>query len=131
MDAANHLVAQAIALGVDWDPEPDAWLPPVNRPDKVICVGLNYRPHAAESKMQIPEYPVLFNKFGTSLVGHQATVRPPYDAHQMDYEAELVIVMGRRCHQVAETEALDYVFGYCNGNDLSARDLQFRTSQWL
>ncbi len=61
----------------------------------------------------------------------EATVSVPADSHQMDYEAELIIVMGRHCARTSESDALSYIYGYCNGNDLSARDLQFRTSQWL
>ncbi len=106
-------------------------LAPVIRPRKIICVGLNYRPHVAESNFEVPSHPVLFNKFPNSVVGQGATVTAPADAQQLDYEAELVIVMGKRCSRVLEEAALDYVFGYCNGNDISARDLQFRTSQWL
>lgn len=106
-------------------------LAPVTRPGKIICVGLNYRPHAMEANFEVPSHPVLFNKFLNSVVGPGATVTAPAGAEQMDYEAELVVVMGKRCSRVSEEEALDYVLGYCNGNDVSARDLQFRTSQWL
>ncbi|NMP22779.1 fumarylacetoacetate hydrolase family protein [Sulfobacillus harzensis] len=106
-------------------------LPPVPEPGKIICVGLNYRPHVAEGHFEIPTHPVLFNKYVSSLVGDGATVRAPGDSEQLDYEAELVIVMGRRAQNVSEQDALNYVFGYTNGNDLSARDLQFRTPQWL
>ncbi len=114
------------------EPEHDyALLAPVTRPGKIICVGLNYRPHVAEANFEVPSHPVLFNKFPNSVVGSGATVDVPADAEQMDYEAELVMVMGKRCSRVSEEEALDYVVGYCNGNDISARDLQFRTSQWL
>lgn len=121
----------AVAAGWAPDPEPTRWLAPVPDARTVICVGLNYRPHAVESGLEIPTHPVLFNKYANALVGHGATVYPPYDAQHLDYEAELVLIMGSTCAQVTEAEALDYVFGYCNGNDLSARDLQFRTSQWL
>lgn len=106
-------------------------LAPVTRPGKIVCVGLNYRPHVAEANFEVPTHPVLFNKFPNSAVGSGATVAVPTGARQMDYEAELVVVMGKRCSRVPEAEALDYVLGYCNGNDISARDLQFRTSQWL
>lgn len=131
LDGLRSDVEWAKRSGMAPDGEPEIWCPPTSRPDKVICVGLNYRPHIAESGMELPSHPVLFPKFGNSLVGHQTRVHPPIEAHQMDYEAELVIVIGRRCANVSEAEALHYVLGYCNGNDLSARDLQFRTSQWL
>lgn len=105
--------------------------PPVTRPEKIICVGLNYRPHVEESRMPIPEYPVLFNKFNNALRGAGEPVKVPGTTQKMDYEAELVMVIGRRCQNVSADQALDYVLGYTNGNDLSARDLQFRTGQWL
>lgn len=102
---------------------------PANR--KIICVGLNYRKHAEEAKMPIPEYPILFNKYNNALSAHGTPVVLPETAEQFDYEAELGIVMGKRAKAVAKDDALDCVFGYCSVNDLSARDLQFRTGQWL
>lgn len=105
--------------------------PCVPNPGKVICVGLNYRRHAAESGMDVPTTPLLFSKFANALAGPDDEVAIPADTAQMDYEAEMTIVIGRRASNVREDEALDYVFGYCNANDLSARDLQFRTAQWL
>lgn len=105
--------------------------PCVPNPGKIICVGLNYRTHAAESGLQPPSSPMLFSKFNNSLAGHGDPVPIPPDTEQMDYEAELAVVIGRRCRGVAREEALDCVFGYCNANDISARDLQFRTSQFL
>ena len=117
--------------GVVTDRLPDEMLAPVTQPGKILCVGLNYRPHARESHLEIPKDSVLFNKYCNAVVGSEYVVHPPADAQQMDYEAELVVIMGRRAVKIAESDALRYVAGYCNGNDLSARDLQFRTSQWL
>lgn len=115
-----------------WTAEASSRLAPcVPRPGKIICVGLNYRRHAEESNMPIPAYPILFNKFNNSLAGHGEPVGLPADALEMDYEAELAIVIGKEAKAVSRDEALDAVFGYCNANDLSARDLQFRTNQWL
>lgn len=105
--------------------------PVVSNPEKIICVGLNYMDHAKETKMELPAFPVLFSKFNNALAAHQETVTIPDDAKKIDYEAELVIVMGKSAKNVSEKEALNYVFGYTAGNDLSARDLQFRTHQWL
>ncbi len=113
------------------DPVRPTFLAPLPRPRNIICVGLNYRPHVAESSMEIPRSPVLFNKYSFAVVGDGAVVRPPQDSSQLDYEAELVVVMGRSASRVEQSRALDYVFGYCNGNDLSDRALQFRTGQWL
>lgn len=105
--------------------------PCVTNPNKIICVGLNYREHAKETNALIPEYPILFNKFNNTLAGHGADIALPRVSEKVDYEAELVIVIGRKAKYVSEEDALDYVFGYCNVNDLSARDLQMRTHQWL
>lgn len=98
---------------------------------KIICVGLNYRRHAAESGMAVPTSPVLFPKYSNSLAASGEGVPLPPNAVQYDYEAELAVVMGQRARDVSEDKALSYVLGYCNANDLSARDLQFRTNQWL
>ncbi len=100
--------------------------------EKVLCIGLNYRQHAIESKMEIPEKPVLFNKFANSLAGHDQDISLLPDYKEYDYEAELVAVIGREAKNVPEEEALSYVFGYTCGNDLSTRDLQFaRGAQWV
>jgi 2-keto-4-pentenoate hydratase/2-oxohepta-3-ene-1,7-dioic acid hydratase in catechol pathway len=105
--------------------------PCVTHPNKIICVGLNYRKHAEETGAPIPEYPILFNKFNNTLTGHGHNVPLPRVSEKVDYEAELVIVIGKKAKYVAKEQALDHVFGYCNVNDLSARDLQTRTAQWL
>lgn len=105
--------------------------PAVPSPQKLICVGLNYRRHADEVKMARPTTPVLFGKFANALAAAGEEIPLPKGAEQFDYEGELTIVMGRRAREVSEADALDYVFGYTVGNDLSARDLQFRTTQWL
>jgi 2-keto-4-pentenoate hydratase/2-oxohepta-3-ene-1,7-dioic acid hydratase in catechol pathway len=105
--------------------------PAVINPEKIICVGLNYVDHAEESKMEVPTSPVLFSKFNNALEGHNHVVKLPNDAVKMDYEAELVMVIGKTAKDVSKEDALSYVFGYTAGNDLSARDLQFRTVQWL
>jgi 2-keto-4-pentenoate hydratase/2-oxohepta-3-ene-1,7-dioic acid hydratase in catechol pathway len=101
-------------------------------PQKIIMVGLNYRRHAEEAKSPIPDTPMLFGKFNNALAAHGDVIRLPTKyAAAFDYEAELIIVIGRLAADVPEAEALDYVFGYSVGNDLSARDLQRRTSQML
>jgi len=105
--------------------------PVITDPEKIICVGLNYINHAKESKMDIPTSPILFSKFNNALAAHGEKVKIPQSAEQMDYEAELVLVIGKTAQNVSEEEALSYVFGYSIGNDVSARDLQFKTNQWL
>ena len=105
--------------------------PCVPSPSKIVCVGLNYRKHAEESNNKVPASPILFNKYNNSLSGHKDSIKLPPDSNQVDYEAELAIVIGKKAKEVSQEKALDYVFGYCAANDLSARDLQFRSNQWL
>jgi 2-keto-4-pentenoate hydratase/2-oxohepta-3-ene-1,7-dioic acid hydratase in catechol pathway len=121
------------AQGKPWllDEETLQFGPCVFNPEKILCVGLNYRRHAAESGAQVPEVPVLFSKFNNALAGFNEAVPLPAIAEQYDYEVELGVVIGRAGKSIAEEQALDYVLGYCNVNDLSARDLQMRTGQWL
>jgi 2-keto-4-pentenoate hydratase/2-oxohepta-3-ene-1,7-dioic acid hydratase in catechol pathway len=104
--------------------------PPVPRPGKVICVGLNYRDHAAESNMAVPKTPVTFSKYVTSIIGEHVPVVIPAVSSQVDYEAELAVVIGRRARRVPVERAWHYVLGYTNLNDISARDLQFADGQW-
>ena len=105
--------------------------PAALNPEKILCVGLNYRAHCAEVPFGAPEYPALFSKFNNALNGHGGEVHLPEGAGELDYEAELVVVMGRRAKNVTEAEAVGAIFGYTAGNDFTARDLQRRTSQWL
>lgn len=112
-------------------PSQDAyWHAPVPRPGKIVCVGLNYRDHAAESKMPVPEKPVLFSKFATSVIGPGEPVVIPPTSEQVDYEAELAVVIGRRAKNVKAPEAYNHVLGYTAFNDVSARDFQFADGQW-
>ncbi len=104
--------------------------PPVPDPQKIICLGLNYRDHAAETGMAEPPAPILFGKFANSLVGPGAAIVRPAATDAVDYEAELAVVIGARCKDVAEADALKYVAGAMNLNDVSARDLQMQTGQW-
>lgn len=105
--------------------------PCVPHPGKIICIGRNYREHAAEVGNPVPDTPLLFSKFSSAVAASGEPIPLIPDAEQYDYEAELAVVIGRTASRVSEGDALNYVFGYCNSNDLSARDLQFRTSQWL
>jgi 2-keto-4-pentenoate hydratase/2-oxohepta-3-ene-1,7-dioic acid hydratase in catechol pathway len=100
-------------------------------PGKIVCIGLNYRKHAEESGMPVPEAPILFSKFPNALAAAGDEVPLPAVAERYDYEAELCAVIGRTARNVSEAQALDHVWGYCCGNDVSARDLQFRSTQWL
>jgi len=106
-------------------------LPPIHRPGKVICIGLNYRAHAEEGGREAPETPAFFAKFATSLRPDGATVELPRWSSKVDYEAEVAFVIGDRCKDVSASAALDHVAGYTLLNDLSARDYQFKTPQWM
>jgi 2-keto-4-pentenoate hydratase/2-oxohepta-3-ene-1,7-dioic acid hydratase in catechol pathway len=106
-------------------------LPPVPDPDKIVCIGLNYRAHAAEAGIDPPESPTFFAKFRNALAAPGTTVPLPAASDKVDYEAEVAFVIGRECSAVSESEAADYIGGYMLLNDLSARDLQFATPQWM
>jgi 2-keto-4-pentenoate hydratase/2-oxohepta-3-ene-1,7-dioic acid hydratase in catechol pathway len=105
--------------------------PVVPNPGKILCVGLNYRQHSKESGMAEPSYPVLFSKFNNALCGAGETIPISPAWKEIDYEAELAVVIGRKTAYVPESEALDHILGYCCANDLSERERQFRSGQWL
>ena len=107
------------------------YAPCVTVPEKILCVGVNYAEHGRECGVNLPKFPILFSKFSSALAAHRQVILLPKTAEKFDYEAELVVVIGREASCVSKEDALSYVFGYTIGNDLSARDLQQRTSQWL
>ena len=104
--------------------------PPIRRPGKILCIGFNYRDHAAEANFEVPAEPPLFSKYANSVIGAGEDVVVPPVTKQPDYEAELAVVIGRVARSVASTHALGYVAGYTCANDVSARDLQVRNLQW-
>jgi 2-keto-4-pentenoate hydratase/2-oxohepta-3-ene-1,7-dioic acid hydratase in catechol pathway len=107
-------------------------LAPIARPSKIVAVGMNYRDHCLEQGGKPPERPVLFAKFPSALMGPNSVIRwDPAVTSQVDYEAELAVIIGRRAFRVSEAEALEYVAGYTALNDVSARDLQFGDRQWV
>jgi 2-keto-4-pentenoate hydratase/2-oxohepta-3-ene-1,7-dioic acid hydratase in catechol pathway len=106
------------------------WFAPVPRPGKIICIGLNYRDHAEESNMPIPEKPVCFSKFSSCVIAPGEPVVIPSTSEQVDYEAELAVVIGRKAKNVSVAHAYNYVLGYTAFNDVSARDFQFADGQW-
>jgi 2-keto-4-pentenoate hydratase/2-oxohepta-3-ene-1,7-dioic acid hydratase in catechol pathway len=106
-------------------------LPPVPDPDKIVCIGLNYRSHAAEAGLEPPDSPTFFAKFRNALASPGAEVKLPAASEKVDFEAEVAFVIGERCRDVAESDAPARVAGYTLLNDLSARDLQFATPQWM
>jgi 2-keto-4-pentenoate hydratase/2-oxohepta-3-ene-1,7-dioic acid hydratase in catechol pathway len=106
-------------------------LAPIGDPDKIICIGLNYAKHAAEGGQDLPSAPTIFGKYRNALVGTGETVTLPSTSQKVDYEAEVAFVVGKTAKDVAEADALDFIAGYMLLNDLSARDLQFATQQWM
>ncbi|TAN31774.1 FAA hydrolase family protein [bacterium] len=117
--AAGTLRLEELAVG-----------PPVPDPDKILCLGLNYFAHVGEVSMEVPKAPILFPKFRNSLVGPADPIRLPASSREIDFEGELAVVIGRRCKDVSEQDAMSCVAGYACFNDVSARDVQFVTSQW-
>src|ERR687895_156886 len=103
---------------------------PIPRPGKIVCVGLNYRDHAAESAMEVPAAPLLFAKWPNGLVGPGQPIVIPHQTGEVDYEAELGVVIGRAARTVSVEHALEHVAGYVCANDVSARDIQFADGQW-
>jgi len=135
-DTALRLMRDATALAAARDngwlvPSGDAyWFAPVPRPGKVVCIGMNYRDHAREIGLGLPNAPTIFSKFSSCVVAPGEPVVMPADSTQVDYEAELAVVMGRRATRVAADRAYEYVLGYTAFNDVTARDFQFGDLQW-
>ena len=105
-------------------------LPPLASPGKVICIGLNYADHSAESGFAVPAYPTVFGRFASNLIGHGAPIVRPGVSKELDYEGEFVAVIGKRGRYIPESSALDHVIGYSLFNDGSIRDFQFKSPQW-
>lgn len=105
-------------------------LPPISEAQKIVCIGLNYKDHSAESGFKQPEYPTIFGRFNSSLIAHGAPILRPEVSEQLDYEGELVAIIGKAARDVSEAEALDHVAGYSIFNDGSIRDYQFKAPQW-
>ena len=126
-------VAKAVA-----DAGPEALVPtdevrlmvPIPRPPKILCIGLNYRHHAIETGMAIPDYPIVFTRYPTSLTAHDTPLLRPAASDQLDFEAELVAVIGTAGRHISKARALDHVAGYSICNEGSVRDFQFKSSQW-
>lgn len=126
--------ANALATGMRKGPfVTGRWLPPIASPGKILCIGLNYRDHAAETNSPIPTEPIVFSKFSTAIVGSEDPVVLPKVAHEVDYEAEMVIVIGKQGKNISKATAFQHVAGYVVGNDVSARDWQKGRpgGQWL
>lgn len=122
--------AEACLTGKPIDLERARLLPPLAHPGKILCIGLNYADHSAEFDAQVPDYPVVFARFTSSLIGHGDAIERPRLSDKLDYEGEFVAVIGKRGKQIAVDDALDHVIGYSLFNDVSVRDYQMRTTQW-
>jgi acylpyruvate hydrolase len=105
-------------------------MPPLSHPEKIVCIGLNYKDHSAESGFKQPDFPTVFGRFNSSLIADGAAIVKPPQSEQLDYEGELVAIIGRNARHVNEETALDYVAGYSIFNDASIRDYQFKAPQW-
>lgn len=105
--------------------------PVVPNPGKIFCVGLNYKAHIEETKRELPTYPVLFPKYASSLIAADAPIQLPPEGEYYDYEAELAVVIGRAGRRIPEERALEHVLGYTVANDVTVRDYQYKTHQWL
>src|SRR5215468_1200266 len=106
------------------------YLPPIPNPGKILCIGLNYRKHAEETNTPIPSYPIVFCRYNNTLVPHNGRMPRPSHSDQLDWEAELTVVIGRKCRNVPKDKALGVIAGYACFNDGSVRDWQFKGSQW-
>ncbi|HEX3868841.1 MAG TPA: fumarylacetoacetate hydrolase family protein [Pirellulales bacterium] len=131
--AVMELVRHAARSGASVEADAVRLLAPIPDPQKVLCVGLNYVDHARESRMEPPSEPVYFCKLPTAVIAHEQPIVLPKVSEKVDYEAELVVVIGRGGRDIALERALDHVAGYCIGNDVSARDWQLQKpgGQWL
>ena len=128
------LAQESLSKGrVRYAPETSKLLAPVPDPRKIVCLGLNYRDHAAESGMAVPDEPVLFSKYPSALIGHGAPILLPSVSNEVDYEAELVVVVGIGGRDIAKENAMKHVAGYAVGHDVSARDWQLNKpgKQWM
>jgi 2-keto-4-pentenoate hydratase/2-oxohepta-3-ene-1,7-dioic acid hydratase in catechol pathway len=129
-EPALRSAGEMLAKARLFDPTSIEWLPPLTAPSKIICIGLNYASHAAEAGLQAPTYPSVFVRFNSTLIGHRAPLLRPRESLQLDYEVELVAVIGRAGRRIGKRSALSHVIGYSVFNDASIRDYQKRTPQW-
>ncbi len=129
-DALARAGADILARGERLDAASITFLPPLVRPAKIICLGLNYADHAAEGGFEPPPFPTIFGRFASSLIGHDAPIIRPKVSTQLDYEGELVAVIGKGGKNIAKADALGHVMGYSIFNDGSIRDYQMKTPQW-
>jgi len=140
----SHDLAELLAKGADlaefagqhkaqgrrFDPDQIAYLPPLGNPPKIICIGLNYADHASEAHFKLPDYPTVFNRFNTTLVGHKQNIVRPLCSDSLDYEGEMAVVLKGGGRHIKKRDALKWVAGYSIFNDGSVREYQFKSPQW-
>jgi acylpyruvate hydrolase len=122
--------AAVLARGRQIDLSSIQYLPPLRNPQKIVCIGLNYVDHSVETGFKPPDYPAVFVRFNSTLVGHGAPIIKPKLSEQLDYEGELVVVMGKPGRHIPKAAALEHIAGYSLFNDASVRDYQFKSGQW-
>ena len=122
--------AEILRKGPVIDLEKISYLPPIENPSRIFCIGLNYVDHSVESGFAIPTYPAIFSRFPSSMVGHGEPIVRPKVSTQLDYEAELVAIIGKPGRYIAKENALEHIAGYSICNDASIRDYQFKSAQW-
>lgn len=127
---ALKLAGHVLLQGLEIDLTKITYLPPIVNPARIWCIGLNYADHSTESGFAIPIYPAIFSRFASSMTGHGAPIIHPKVSTQLDYEAELVAVIGKAGRYIPKETALEYVAGYSICNDASIRDYQFKSAQW-
>ena len=127
---AFKTAGQTLLKGAAIDLAHITYLPPFENPGKIICIGLNYVDHSLESGFAVPTYPAIFSRFASSMIGHGAPIVRPKVSMQLDYEGELVAVIGKAGRHIAKADALSHVAGYSICNDASVRDYQFKSAQW-
>jgi acylpyruvate hydrolase len=128
--AALKNAGEALNRGRRIDIETIEYLPPIPHPGKIICIGLNYVDHSVESGFKPPEYPAVFVRFSSTLVAHQAAILKPRLSDQLDYEGEMVAIVGKGGRHIPRKSALEHIAGYSLFNDASVRDFQFKSTQW-
>ena len=137
LEASDNAISRALAIidsGTHAISATDVTIhAPIDNPEKIICIGLNYADHAAESSMPIPDEPIVFSKYASSIIGPDENIVAPGASSQVDYEVELVVVIGKRGRNISEEDALNHVAGYMVGHDVSARDYQLEKpgAQWM
>lgn len=129
-DALFNAGAKVAAEGENVHVEALTFLPPLVKAPKILCLGLNYKDHAAEGGFQVPEFPTIFGRFNASLIGHGAPIIKPASSDQLDYEGEMVAIVGKGGKNISREDALSHIVAYSVFNDGSIRDYQLKTPQW-